>query len=118
MVADLTLDNVVLKDLLSKKLLEPAARRTAVSYTIEEYRISDRRAGRLAGISWTSRPYQPNTNRDEASHPGIRELARERQRFGRPRRTALLRREDWVKATLAARCRAPVIPIGYLVGND
>jgi putative transposase len=74
----------------------PAARRTAVSYSIEQYRISERRACRLAGISRSSRRYQPATDGDESLRERIRELARERQRFGHLRLTILLRREGWV----------------------
>ena len=67
-----------------------------MSYTIEQYRISERRACRLAGISRTSRRYQPATKRDTGLRERIRELARERQRFGHLRLTILLRREGWV----------------------
>jgi putative transposase len=67
-----------------------------VSYTIEQYRISERRGCRLAGISRTSRRYQPSRDEDETLRERIRELARERQRFGHLRLTALLRREDWL----------------------
>jgi len=67
-----------------------------VSYTIGQYQISERRACRLAGISRSSRRYQPATQRDESLRERIRELARERQRFGHLRLTVLLRREGWV----------------------
>ncbi len=65
-----------------------------MSYTIEQYRISERRACRLAGISRTSRRYETARDRDEGLRERIRELARKRQRFGHLRLTALLRRED------------------------
>ena len=67
-----------------------------MSYTIEQYRISERRACRLAGISRSSRRYQASRDGDEVLRERIRELARERQRFGHLRLTALLRREDWM----------------------
>ena len=67
-----------------------------MSYTIEQYRISERRACRLAGISRSSRHYQPATDRDDTLRERIRELARERQRFGHLRLTILLRREGWM----------------------
>lgn len=67
-----------------------------MSYTIEQYRIGERRACRLAGISRSSRRYQAARDRDEGLRERIRELARERQRFGHLRLTVLLRREDWV----------------------
>lgn len=59
--------------LTRKKLVEPAARRTAVSYTIEQHQISERRACRLAGISRSSRCYQPPTQRDESLRERIRD---------------------------------------------
>lgn len=67
-----------------------------MSYTIKQHQISERRACRLAGISRSSRRYQPATKRDESLRERIRELARERQRFGHLRLTVLLRREGWV----------------------
>jgi putative transposase len=67
-----------------------------VSYTIGQYAISERRACRLAGISRSSRRYQPAADRDDALRERLRELARERQRFGHLRLTVLLRRENWV----------------------
>src|SRR5690242_6645436 len=63
---------------------------------MEHYRISERRACRLAGISRSNRRYQPAKDRDDALRERIRELARQRQRFGHLRLTALLRREGWV----------------------
>lgn len=66
-----------------------------MSYTIEQYRISERRACRLAGISRSNRRYQPVTDRGGGLRERIRELARERQRFGHLRLTVLLRREGW-----------------------
>lgn len=67
-----------------------------MSYTIEQHQISERRACRLVGISRSSRRYQPGTDRDTVLRERIHELARERQRFGHLRLTALLRREDWI----------------------
>jgi putative transposase len=66
-----------------------------VSYTIEQYRISESRACTLAGISRSSHRYRPAPDGDEALRERIRELARERQRFGHLRLTALLQREEW-----------------------
>jgi putative transposase len=67
-----------------------------VSDTIERYQISERRACRLAGISRSSRRYQAAADHDDALGERLRELARERQRFGHLRLTVLLRREDWI----------------------
>jgi len=50
-VADLTVDNVVLKDLLSKKLVTPASKRAAANSAIKEHGLSERRACRLTGLA-------------------------------------------------------------------
>jgi putative transposase len=49
-VADLTLDNQVLKELLGKKPSAPAAQRTAVWAIQAEHEMSERRACALVGI--------------------------------------------------------------------
>jgi len=74
-----------------------------VSYAIEQYRTSGRRACRRPAISRSSRGYQPAADRDETLRQRIRELARERQRFGHLRLTILLRREGWMLNHLLAR---------------
>ena len=67
-----------------------------MSYTIAQYGMSERRACGLAGMSRSSRRYKTAGDRDDVLRERINELARERQRFGHLRLTALLRREGWV----------------------
>jgi putative transposase len=54
---------------------------------------SERRACQLAGISRSVYRYQPIPKHEEPMRARLRELARERPRFGSPRLTVLLRRE-------------------------
>jgi len=84
MVADLSLDNQALKDLV-KKMVSPEERRAAVEYLRTEYRLPQRRACALVGQPRSS---QRSCHR-RAEMPGLRErlvgVAHERRRFGYPR---------------------------------
>lgn len=58
-----------------------------------EYRRSERRACRLAGVGRSVCRYQARRRDDPALRERLRELAGERRRFGYRRLTVLLRRE-------------------------
>lgn len=60
-----------------------------------EYRRSERRACRLAGVGRSVCRYQARRRDDPALRERLRELAGERRRFGYRRLTVLLRREGW-----------------------
>ena len=79
-----------------KKGLKPAVRRELVRQVRQVYRLSERRACGLFGITrWTNR-YQ--SRRDPQTELGmrLRELAGSRTRYGYRRLTVLLRREGWM----------------------
>jgi putative transposase len=61
----------------------------------QAYRRSERRTGRLLGMSRSSCRYQPRRPEAKALRQRLRELAAERRRFGYRRLHALLRREGW-----------------------
>jgi len=61
-VADLTLDNRALKDVLSKKLVAPAGLRAAVRYVGVEYEMSERQACRLLGLGRSTHRYPARRN--------------------------------------------------------
>ncbi|MEO6846763.1 MAG: IS3 family transposase [Chthoniobacterales bacterium] len=65
MVADLMLDNNILKDVNSKKLVKPAAKRKLVEHARQGYPISERRACRLFGLGPSTRYYKPHRKRDD-----------------------------------------------------
>lgn len=73
-----------------------ATRREAARYLQENYRVSERRAGQLLGLSNSSLRYR--SRRAEASklRQRLRELARERPRYGYQRLWVLLGREGWM----------------------
>jgi putative transposase len=60
---------------------------------MREAGLSERRACHLIGMSRTSYRYAPRAADDEAVRERIRQLARERLRFGSPRLTILIRDE-------------------------
>ncbi|HEV2716788.1 MAG TPA: IS3 family transposase [Terriglobales bacterium] len=93
-VAELTLDNRALKDVLFKKLVAPAGLRAAVSYVEVEYQTSERHACRLVGVGRSTYRYRARkTERDGALRTRLKELAAKRMRFGYRRLTAMLMRE-------------------------
>ena len=79
------LDIRALKDLLSKKLLKPRAKRLAVSYTRESHGLSERKACLLVDISTSVYRYRPKPDNDAVLRQRLRELAGQRKRFGSPR---------------------------------
>jgi putative transposase len=96
-VAELTLDNRALKDVLSKKLVAPAGLRAAVSYVAVEYQVSERHACRLVGLRRSTYRYRARrAERDGALRARLKELAAKRMRFGYRRLTAMLVREGVV----------------------
>ncbi|HET9409274.1 MAG TPA: IS3 family transposase [Candidatus Sulfotelmatobacter sp.] len=92
-VADLTLDNRALKDVLFKKLVTPAGLRAAVSYVEVQYQMSERHACRLLGVGRSTHRYRARQDRDAALRMRLKELAARRMRFGYRRLTAMLLRE-------------------------
>ncbi|QDI74468.1 IS3 family transposase [Leisingera aquaemixtae] len=95
LLADTMLDNVVLKDLLGKKLTAPKERREAALTAMRDHGISQRRACRLVGVD-------PKTVRRKRppDHPEIRqemkEIAGKRRRFGYRRIGVLLERKGMI----------------------
>ncbi|MCB1356445.1 MAG: IS3 family transposase [Maritimibacter sp.] len=95
LLADAMLDNVVLKDLLGKKLTTPTERRAAVLRAMRDHDISQRRACRLVGVD-------PKTVRRERppDNPEIRKemkaVAAKRRRFGYRRIGVMLERKGMI----------------------
>jgi putative transposase len=74
-------------------VVTPAAKREAVAQLQEGFAASERCACRLVGVSRSTVRYQPRCKDDAVLVERLRELARERPRFGYRRLHALLRRE-------------------------
>jgi putative transposase len=96
-VADQALDIAALKGRCGGKILSPARRRRAVVMVQEAHGFSERRACKLLGQSRSTQRRQPPAVPDleQRIRARLRELARQRPRYGHRRMTALLRREGF-----------------------
>lgn len=74
-------------------MVEPAARRQVAQYAQQTYELSQRRAGRLIGISNSSLRYRSKRADDSSVRAKLRALAAERPRFGYRRLGVMLERE-------------------------
>ncbi len=77
-------------------MVKAAARREAACYLQESYQVSERRAGQLLSLSNSSLRYRSRRPAAEDLRQRLRELARERPRYGYQRLWALLRLEGWI----------------------
>lgn len=77
-------------------MVTPATKREAVAHLQVQFAVSERCACRLVGMSRSTVRYQRRSRDDTALIERLRELARERPRFGYRRLHALLRREGEV----------------------
>ncbi|WP_156348068.1 IS3 family transposase [Sphingomonas sp. Leaf231] len=96
LLADAMLDNAVLKEGGSKKLVRPAARRKAVEHARQLFGISERRACTIFSVDRTSMRYAHRRSDDGDLRSRLREIAAERRRFGYRRLGIMLAREGIV----------------------
>jgi len=75
--------------------VKPQARKAAVSYTQNNFPVSERRACRLFRLSRTVAKYKTKRSDDPKLVARLKELAAERRRFGAKRLHTLLRREGF-----------------------
>jgi transposase InsO family protein/transposase-like protein len=95
-VAELSLEKQVLKDIAGGKLLSPERRRSAVEHAREKHELSERHACRLVQQWRGTQRYVPIQRVDEdALTQAIIRLASEYGRYGYRRITALLRAAGW-----------------------
>jgi putative transposase len=78
-----------------KKSLKPGARRELVRRIREAYRLNERRACGLVGITRWSNRYESRCDPQEELRMRLKELAGSRTRYGYRRLTVMLRREGW-----------------------
>ncbi|WP_149142025.1 IS3 family transposase [Gemmobacter caeruleus] len=93
LLAEQMLDMAAMKELLSKKLVTPVAKREAVAHLKAHLGLSERRACQIAGADRKMVRYQSQRAPDTALRGRLRDLANERRRFGYRRLFVLLRRE-------------------------
>ncbi|MCH8013565.1 MAG: IS3 family transposase [Candidatus Dadabacteria bacterium] len=96
-VANLTLDNLILKEAFRGKLLSTERRRRCVVHIQQKLGVSERRACRVLGQPRSVQRYQSNkSEEEEVLREDIVRLASTYGRYGYRRITALLRAEGWV----------------------
>ncbi len=93
LLAETMLDNAMLKDIASKKMVTPAAQREAVAHLCNGHGVSQRRACRVIGSDRTSIRYCSRRPDNALIRARLRELVTVRRRFGWRRLKVLLSRE-------------------------
>ncbi|MBL8805351.1 MAG: IS3 family transposase [Rhodospirillales bacterium] len=100
LVADLSLEKQILKDVAGGKLVAPDRRRQAVEAIRRKYRVSERHACRIISQPRGTQRYIPTVRADEdALTKAVVTLASEYGRYGYRRVTALLRSGGWQVGT-------------------
>ncbi|MCH7778449.1 MAG: IS3 family transposase [Gemmatimonadetes bacterium] len=95
-VAELSLEKQVLKEVAGGKLLSPERRRCAVERARQEYGLSERHACRLLGQWRGTQRYRPlRRTEEDALTRAIIALATQYGRYGYRRITALLQSAGW-----------------------
>ncbi len=95
LVADLTLDKHMLQEALRNKRVKPAQKRAVVQFFRVGFRVSERRACRVAGVPRSTCRYRSQAQDQAALRVRLRDLAAARVRYGYRRLHVLLRREGW-----------------------
>jgi putative transposase len=90
LVADLRLDKEILKALIHKRRMGGARRRADVSFVLEQFGVSARRACGLVMMPVSSYSYKLQPGKDEELRQRLLELAQDKPRFGYRRLHVLL----------------------------
>lgn len=93
MIADVMLDNQVLKEINAKKVVKPQAKKAAAVFAQSEFALSERRACRLLQLSRSTRRRTVDRLDEPKVRTRLRELADLRMRFGYRRLHTLQKRE-------------------------
>ncbi|WP_430641281.1 IS3 family transposase, partial [Bradyrhizobium daqingense] len=93
LLAEQMLDAAALRELLSKKLVGPAAKRAAIAHLQAVMSLSERRACSIVGADRKMIRYRSSRPPEAVLRGRLRDLANERRRFGYRRLFVLLRRE-------------------------
>ncbi|MFN3132452.1 IS3 family transposase [Roseibium sp.] len=96
LVADLTLDREMLQDVIRRKPLRPARKRTLVDEMRSDWSVSIRRACAVIRFDPTTYRYRSRRPGQAALEQRIREICQTRVRCGYRRVHVLLRREGWM----------------------
>ncbi|MBR0884751.1 MULTISPECIES: IS3 family transposase [Bradyrhizobium] len=93
LLAEQMLDAAALRELLSKPMVGPAAKRAAIAHLQAVMSLSERRACSIVGADRKMIRYRSSRPPDAVLRGRLRDLANERRRFGYRRLFVLLRRE-------------------------
>ena len=102
------LESSALRELLSKKMVGPVARREAVAHLQAAMGLAERRACSILGADRKMVRYRSRRAPETELRGRLRELANERRRFGYRRLFILLRREgepSGITASIACTAR-------------
>jgi putative transposase len=95
-IADLHVDNTIVRTVLSEQLVDPAQKRDAVQRVRQSLGVSERRACAALSLSRSSHRYKQLQRKDtEALVEAMRRVQAEHPRHGYRRIAALLRAEGW-----------------------
>jgi putative transposase len=97
LVAYLTLDKMMLQEVIRKKIAKPIPKRPLVEYLRTGFGVSERRACRVIAIDRASYRYRRvgDSPAQAALRVRLRDLSATRTRYGYRRLHVLLRREGW-----------------------
>ncbi|MEP4258361.1 MAG: IS3 family transposase [Rhizobiaceae bacterium] len=93
LLAEQMLDNAMLKDVASPKVVTPAAKREAVAHVCKEHGVSQRRACNVLQIDRSSVRYKSVRGDDNHLREAMKKVAAERRRFGYRRIHVMLERQ-------------------------
>ncbi len=96
LLAEAMLDNAMLKDLNSKKMVTPVAKRQAVAHACEVHGVSQRRACQALRIDRSAVRYTSTRPDDAPLREAMKAVALERRRFGYRRIHVMLERQGVV----------------------
>ncbi|MCL5777890.1 IS3 family transposase [Limibaculum sp. FT325] len=95
LLAEQMLDNAMLKDVASPKVVTPAARREVVAHLCSAHQVSQRRACTVLGVDRSSVRYRSVRPDDAELRQAMKAVGAERRRFGYRRVHVMLERQGW-----------------------
>ncbi|WP_143070215.1 IS3 family transposase [Polynucleobacter asymbioticus] len=102
LVADLSIREVMLKEVIKGKLLSPTRRKSAAQLLMDRYNISERTACSLVGLSRTAYRYMPLPKDDEEPlRAEVIRMASTYGRYGYRFIASMMRNAGWGQATTA-----------------
>ncbi|MBT8541542.1 IS3 family transposase [Polynucleobacter paneuropaeus] len=102
LVADLSLREVMLKEVIKGKLLSPTRRKNAAQLLMDKYLVSERSACSLVGLSRAAYRYMPLPRDDEGPlRAEVIRMASTYGRYGYRFIAGMMRNSDWGQATTA-----------------